>query len=147
MQLTEDGKVFTQIVLEIFKLSGLIAADGDRLTKDLGLTSARWKVLGALSMAGEPMTVAKIAKTMGQTRQGVQRIADEMADAGIVTYRNNPNHKRAKFMVLTDKGNEVYKKLIKIQYPWAEEKAEGIELKEMQMTLRVLKMLTQKFEN
>ncbi|NTV99152.1 MAG: MarR family transcriptional regulator, partial [Chlorobiaceae bacterium] len=129
MQSTEKGAVFPGIVLEVFNLRGLLAAEGDRLTKGLGLSGARRKVLGALSIAGEPVTVAKIARTMGQTRQDVQRISDEMARDGIVEYLENPHHKRAKNMVLTPKGKEVCEQLSELQVPWAEEKSTGTRLK------------------
>ena len=142
----KKADVFTEIVLEIFKLSGLLVVEGDRLTKPLGLTSARWKVLGALSLADESMTVASIARTMGQTRQGVQRIADEMEKEGIVRYKDNPNHKRAKLLTLTSKGKAVFEQLTTIQYPWAEEKSKPIDLKNMETTLCILKGMTKQFE-
>jgi len=143
---TQEGELFTRVVLEVFKLSGLLVVDGDRLTKGMGLTSARWKVLGALFLAHQPMTVAKIAKTMGQTRQGVQRIADEMAKGGIVEYRDNPHHKRAKYLMLTEKGEKTYKQLVEIQVPWAEEKSDGIGLEEMRTTLQTLQAMVRKFD-
>ena len=49
MQHTLEGQRFTEIVLEIFKLNGLLITEGDQITKTLGLSSARWKVLGALA--------------------------------------------------------------------------------------------------
>ncbi|MEC9486361.1 MAG: MarR family transcriptional regulator [Prosthecochloris sp.] len=146
MESTQNGEVFTNIVLEVFKLSGLLVVEGDRLTKETGLTSARWKVLGALFLADQPMTVAKIAKTMGQTRQGVQRIADDMANVGIVEYRDNPHHKRAKYVMLTEKGEKTYKKLVDIQVPWAEEKSSGIDLEKMRTTLQTLQLMVKKFD-
>jgi len=147
MKQIEEGKIFTEIVLEVFKLGGLFVNEGDRLTKPLGLTSARWKILGAISLSEEAMTVAKIAKTMGQTRQGVQRIADEMASEGIVEYQENPNHKRAKLLFVTDKGKSLYESISELQVPWAEKKAEGICLKDLQTTLSTLRQLTKKCES
>ena len=75
MSHTPEGQLFTDIVLEVFKLSGLLALEGDRITDEFGLSSARWKVLGALSFSPSPMTVPQIAAAMGQARQGVQRPA------------------------------------------------------------------------
>ena len=56
---------------------------GNRLGAGAGLTSARWQVLAALALAGRPLTVAQIARTMGLSRQSVQRLVDE-ARAGHV---------------------------------------------------------------
>ncbi len=44
MQSQESHETFTQIVLEIFKLHGLLNAEGDEITKEFGLSSARWKL-------------------------------------------------------------------------------------------------------
>ena len=146
MKNTTEGQIFTDIVLDIFKLNGLLVVEGDRLTKEVGLTSARWKVLGALAMSAEPMTVAGIARKMGQTRQGVQRIADEMAGEGIVNFQDNPQHKRAKNIIITAKGKKMFGALEKIQTPWADKSVGDIKLTELKTTLEVLRKLIQRFE-
>ena len=38
--------LFLDLVLSVFRLNGLLVAEGDAMTEDLGLTSARWKVQG-----------------------------------------------------------------------------------------------------
>jgi DNA-binding MarR family transcriptional regulator len=124
-----------------------LVAEGDRLTKPFGLTSARWKVLGALALAESPITVACIARRMGQTRQGVQRIADELHLQNIICYQDNPNHKRAKLLVLTEKGQDLYTTLNAIQEPWAEEKAKNIQQHDLKKTLSVLNKITAAFIN
>jgi hypothetical protein len=40
------GSSFTALVLEIFRFHRRLLAAGDRLTKPLHLSSARWQVLG-----------------------------------------------------------------------------------------------------
>lgn len=147
MKHSNKGQVFTDIVLEIFKLSGLLVAEGDELTKSLGLSSARWKVLGALAQSDQPMTVPQIAHTMGQTRQSVQRLTDAMAQAGILSYQNNPYHKKAKWVTLTRQGQKIFQLLEQQQIPWANNSAAGISSADMKITLSVLQQMTQYFEN
>jgi DNA-binding MarR family transcriptional regulator len=138
MKHTEQGQLFTQIVLELFKLNGLLVAAGDQITREPGLSSARWKILGALALSNRPMTVPHIAHEMGQTRQSVQRIADAMHKDGFLDYRENPHHKRAKFVVMTDKGKKTYTLLELKQIPWANSSSEAISARDMQITLSVL---------
>src|ERR1700704_2902386 len=76
-----DGLV-TELILEVFRLNGRLLVAGDRLVADLGLTSARWQVLGAVALAAAPMPVAWIARNMGLTRQAVQRIVNELIADG-----------------------------------------------------------------
>jgi DNA-binding MarR family transcriptional regulator len=46
----------------------------------------------------EPRTVADIARRMGMTPQGVQRIADLLVMHELAEYRTNPAHRRAKLL-------------------------------------------------
>jgi hypothetical protein len=45
---------FTELVLEIFRLNGVLLTQGDRLVDDIGLTSARWQVMGAAALSPVP---------------------------------------------------------------------------------------------
>jgi DNA-binding MarR family transcriptional regulator len=138
MQHTQKGRLFTEVVLEIFKVNGLLAAEGDRLTKEFGLSSARWKVLGALEISNIPLTVPQIARVMGLTRQAVQRLADAMEKEGLLAYQNNPHHKRAKYVVLTNRGKEIYHMIGEKQIPWANQNANEMSIADLEVTLSVL---------
>jgi len=143
---TRQGQLFTDLVLEIFKLNGLLIAEGDRLTQGVGLTSARWKVLGAIGLSQTEMTVPQIARTMGQTRQSVQRIADSMSDEGLLMYKNNPAHKRAKLLSLTEEGQKIFDALQQLQSPWANRSAKEISITDLKIALSVIRHLIEKFE-
>src|SRR6266849_7038186 len=102
---TPAGKALTDLILEVFRLHGLLLAAGDRLTHPLGLSSARWQVLGAIQIAGEPLPVAHIARQMGLTRQSVQRTVDLLAQEGLIAFADNPHHRRAKLVGFTPRGS------------------------------------------
>ncbi len=141
-----EGELFTDIVLEVFKLSGLLVQEGDQLTREFGLSSARWKVLGALNFSDTPLTVPQIAGEMGQTRQGVQRLVNEMKAQGLLALKDNPHHQRAKLIVMTEQGREVYRQLEQQQMPWANRIAEGIDSEELRVASSVLQRLTARLE-
>ncbi|WP_215407054.1 MarR family winged helix-turn-helix transcriptional regulator [Vibrio gigantis] len=136
-----NGEVFTKIALEIFKVSGLLNAEGDKLTEELGLSSARWKVMGAIEKSDGLVTVSQIARIMGQSRQATQRVTDIMVKDGLLTWLDNPNHKKAKLVNMTEKGKEAYVLLDKKQEVWAESGAEGIERDELDKALITLKKM------
>lgn len=146
MQRTREGQLFTDLVLEVFKLGGLLITAGDELTKELGLTSARWKVLGALARSGRAMTVSQIAASMGQTRQGVQRLSDAMSKAGILVYEDNPHHKKAKLVAMTSLGRDLFLALERKQIPWANKNSADINAQEMEVALRVLQKMVRALE-
>ncbi|WP_235031635.1 MarR family winged helix-turn-helix transcriptional regulator [Geminicoccus flavidas] len=92
------------LALDTFRLNGALIALGDALVAPLGLTSARWQVMGAIAEAQGALPVAGLARNMGLVRQSVQRIADELAALELVRFAENPHHRRAKLVQLTDKG-------------------------------------------
>jgi MarR family len=65
------GDAATAVVLATFRIGGLLLTAGSRLAAHEGLTAARWQVLGAVALAGRPLTVPQIARRMGLTRQAV----------------------------------------------------------------------------
>ncbi|MEH3146052.1 MAG: MarR family transcriptional regulator [Methylobacterium frigidaeris] len=111
--------LFTDLVLEVFRLNGALLAAGDALTRDLGLTSARWQVLGAVALSGRPLTVAGVARAMGLSRQAVRRVVADLAEAGLVGLEANPDHRRAALVVLSPAGQRAYAQASARQERWA----------------------------
>ena len=141
------GELVTELILEVFRLNGRLLAAGDRLVADLGLTSARWQVLGAIALASSPMPVAWIARNMGLTRQAVQRIVNELVAEGTLALAPNPHHRRAQLVVLTDRGAKLYKAADARQAPWADALADGIAPRALASTLAMLRALRERLES
>jgi DNA-binding MarR family transcriptional regulator len=131
----------TDIILEVFRLNGLLAAYGDALSAPFGLTSARWKVIGAIALEGRPITVAQIARRMGLTRQAVQRLADEMASDGLVRRQENPDHVRAPLIALTQSGAASYAAVSNGYADASERLSAGMSDADLATTLSVVRML------
>lgn len=98
----------SRLSLEVFRLNGALIAAGDALVAPLGLTSARWQVIGAVAEARGGLPVAGIARNMGLVRQSVQRIADELEAEGILHFVPNPHHRRARLVQLTERGAALF---------------------------------------
>ena len=138
--------LFLDLVLSLFRLNGLLIAEGDDMTEALGLTSARWKVIGVIALSNSGLTVPGIARVLGQSRQAVQRITDVMVTDGLLSYQSNPKHKRSVLVVLTEEGKTAYKDLRDVQDPWAIENTEDIPIDELDVGLRLVRRLIQKFD-
>jgi len=123
---TPSGEAFTELLLETFRLNGALLAAGDRIAADVGLTGARWQVLGG-AVKGSTLTVAGIARRMGLTRQSVQRIVDVLLAEGIVAFEENPDHRRAKLVRVTDEGTRRYARLDALQRQWANRVSRGLD--------------------
>jgi DNA-binding MarR family transcriptional regulator len=118
-----QGMVMTELILEIFRVNGQLLEAGDRLTAPLGLTSARWQILGAIEREDRPITVAQIGRRMGLSRQAVQRVVNDLEKSGFVTLETNPDHQRAKLVVPTPSCLETLIELDDIQSQWVNELA------------------------
>ena len=138
---TDAGAAFSQLNVETFRLNGRLLVAGDRLTKDIGLTSARWQVLGTLRRADGEFTVSQIARDMGLQRQSVQRTVDLLEKEGLVKLIDNPRHRRARLVTLTPKGRTTVGKVVRLQAKWANEIAKGIEPDEIAASLATLRKL------
>lgn len=142
-----DAEKLTDLILEIFRVNGRLLGAGDALVADLGLTSARWQVLGAAAMAAVPLPVAHIARNMGLARQSVQRIVNELVADGVVRLAPNPHHARAKLVLATDKGAALFEAARGRQRPWAEALAAGLAGQDLEAATVLLKALQARLED
>src|SRR6202158_6000988 len=115
---TPAGEALTDLMLDLFRATSLILTAGDRLVAPLGLTSARWQILGAIVTAERPQPVAWLARDLGANRQNVQRIINDLHGDGLVVFEPNPHHRRAQLVVLTDKGSQAFHAAMELQTPW-----------------------------
>lgn len=139
-------KLFLDLVRAIFRLNGLLLADGDRMAERVGLTSARWKVIGIVALSSNGVTVPAIARALGQSRQAVQRITDVMASDDLIEYAANPRHKRSSLVKLTEHGQEVYNSLRAVQDPWAIGLTDDVPAAELETALRLMQRLINRME-
>lgn len=140
------GQSLGPLILEIFRLNGELLAAGDALVAEVGLSSARWQVLGAIAMASRPEPVATLARSMGLTRQAVQRVVNDLLDEGLVALEPNPNHKRAHCVVMTFRGGQTYASANHRRDPWLEDLASGMDEQQILQALSVLRQLRQKLQ-
>jgi len=141
---TPAGDALTDLILDLFRVNSLILTAGDRLVVQLGLTSARWQILGAMVAAERAQPVAWLARDMGANRQNVQRIINDLHKEGLVAFEVNPHHRRAQLVFLTDKGKQTFDAAMRLQAPWINSLSEGLSIKDIQTMHRVIIALRKK---
>ncbi|NKM70757.1 winged helix-turn-helix transcriptional regulator [Rhizobium laguerreae] len=145
-QRTPAGTALTDLILDLFRLNNRMINAGDKLVDGLGLTSARWQVLGTVVTAGRPQPVAWLARDMGANRQNVQRIVNDLEKEGLLAFQPNPHHRRAQLVVLTDKGKQTYETAMHLQAPWVDMLSQGLQVEDLKTTHAVMKALRGKLE-
>jgi DNA-binding MarR family transcriptional regulator len=143
------GRAIAGILAETFRLNGRLLEAGDRMTRDLGLSSARWQVLGAVGSgsSGGSDTVASIARRMGIRRQSVQRTVNALRVDGFVVLRENPNHRRARLVKITDKGARALSASFERQTLWAHELSAAVGAEDLDRTLEVMTALRSRLDD
>jgi hypothetical protein len=122
---TPAGEAMTPLILDLLRLNSLIVTSGDRLVAGLGLTSARWQVLGAIDAAGRPQPVHR---------------------DGLLAFEPNPHHRRAQLVVMTPKGRETFAAAMTLQVPWVNHLTDGLTVDEIGALRRVVAGLRERLE-
>jgi DNA-binding MarR family transcriptional regulator len=91
-----------RLARQIFRLDDLLKAGANEIARPAGQTGARWQVLNAVRW--DPKTVADIARSKNVSRQGVQRIVNELVAEGLLIPTKNPKHSRYPLIELTKEG-------------------------------------------
>ena len=144
---TPGGAALTDLILDLFRLNSRMLVAGDRLVAGLGLTSARWQVLGTIVAAERAQPVAWLARDLGAARQNVQRIVNDLVKEGLVAFAANPHHRRAPLVVLTDKGRSTFEAAMGLQAPWVNQLSAGLRAEDIETTRGLMTALRRRLES
>lgn len=136
----------TGLVLDLFKLNNQLLTVGDRLVADLGLTSARWQVLGTIVATDRSQPVAWLARDMGANRQNIQRIVNDLEKEGLVQFQPNPHHRRAQLVVLTEAGRKAFDDAMRLQTPWINNLTVGLRAADIELAHEVIATIRRRLE-
>nr|WP_325059699.1 MarR family transcriptional regulator [Vitreimonas sp.] len=100
---------YAVLVARVFKTAGEMRRTGDAIAAEVGQTQARWQLIWVVSQKTQPVPDA--ARELGVTRQSVQRLADELAEEGVLEFLANPRHQRSPLLRLTKRGEDVLARL------------------------------------
>lgn len=145
-QSTPEADTLTAIMLAVFRINGRLLEQGDQLVGPLQLTSSRWQVLGAVALAGKPLTAPQIADAMGITRQGSQKQLNRMVEEGFLERQPNPSHERSHLYDLTRRGRETFDAAMARHTAWANRLAEGMAGSDLGTTLKTLEFFYRRLD-
>jgi DNA-binding MarR family transcriptional regulator len=100
------------LMADVYELAGRSRRVSERDAAELGTTVARWHVLSVVSQ--DALSVPEIARRLGQVRQGVQRVVDELVADGQLDAVANARRARSPRFRITAAGLRVLERL------WAE---------------------------
>ncbi len=128
------------LVLEEARLLGARQRERQsEIARNSGESRAGWQLLVAAS--GDAGTVPQLARGLGQSRQGVQRVADGLVERGLARYERNPHHRRSPRLQLTEHGTATLAALQREAARRAPDVEQDIEPEDLETTLYVLRAL------
>lgn len=136
-RLTHEGAALLSVLLETFALSFRVREAGKRDGIFAANGAGTWGFLNSLAVQG-PSTVPALAKMRPVSRQHIQQIANDAAAQGLVTFIDNPRHKRSKLVTLTAKGHAHYAELTQSLARFCLKTADGMDTRELEIAARVL---------
>jgi DNA-binding MarR family transcriptional regulator len=136
---TEAGALVTDVILTTFRLNARLLEAAQEFAAKGGITAAWWQVLGGV--LDQPRTVAAIARRMGMTRQGVQRVADLLVANHLGEYRTNPEHRRAKLLACTEAGYWAIRQISFGARPFANRIGAQVATEELRNTVTTMRHL------
>ena len=128
--------MLTSLILKLLELHGVLDEHARLITRPVGQTPVRWKVLGGAEES--PRTVSQIARRMGVDRQGVQRVADALVKEGLIRLEKNPDHRRSPKLLLTPEGQATFDKITCRQMKWVNELARHLPMNDVVRATRTL---------
>ena len=126
----------SRFALSIFWVHGLLMNAGERATKPLGQSNARWQVLGRAEFV--PQTVSQMAREMGLARQSVQRVVDTLVRDGLVRLDSIPTDKRTAHVALTAAGKKVLAEIYERNGLWTQRISQLIPAEEFEKAIESL---------
>jgi DNA-binding MarR family transcriptional regulator len=104
------AEAIADLMLEVAQCFFRIRAIGQKTGLITSWGGGAFGFMRSLALLG-PLTVPQIAQMRPTSRQRMQRLADELAAEGMVTFIDNPKHRRSKLVQLTRKGDARYREL------------------------------------
>lgn len=102
--MSDSQQALIVLVDEVTRLAGRLKGAFADVRREARLNESEMMVLNAVVEAATPPTVPQIGRAFAQPRQLVQRAANSLIEAGLLTTAPNPDHKRAVLLRATETG-------------------------------------------
>ncbi len=144
---TDAGGALIGLVDQVFRLTGRLVEARKMTTQVATLRPPHWLVLTAIVRAATPPSVARIGRSLGHSRQAIRRIAAELEAEGLIAGIDEPNDRRAKVFVPTDRGHGAHGIADREGHDWAARIAAGLSAEALRQASAVLSDIRGRLED
>ncbi len=140
---TPAGDALFDVIVETSRVFFRLRAAGKKIGAVTAWGGGSWGIMRSLRLEGA-QTVPQLARSRPVSRQRIQTLADELAEAGLVAFVDNPAHKRSKLVSLTKAGETACDALTERVMDAANELARDMDETELRAAAKVLHALRAK---
>lgn len=133
------------LMVKTIRLNARLIAFGDKITRDLGMTSARWQVLA--TVAKTPMSALQLARSLDMQRQSVQSTMTRLVDDGLLLLVDNPDHSRAKLARPTKDGVRILEQIWARQATYLAAWSDRLETEDLQVAIATIETVEAAIRN
>ena len=141
MKPTTDAYKTTWLIRRLFRA---MTEKADSYLRDSGITAADRAVMEFL-YPDSALTVPDIARRYQVSRQHVQMTVNRLLEDGLISSRDNPQHKRSPLLHLSDLGRDTFEEIRRNENELIEELFSDIEIADVATTKRTLEILLGNF--
>jgi DNA-binding MarR family transcriptional regulator len=139
---SSDRVAYTEAGASLFQLLRQLEVSLPRLALR-PVSQGRMAILRTLALHG-PLHGSEIARLRAVSRQGVQRLAEQLEGEGLVRSRSHPSTPRARLLELTEAGARAYRELARREARELNALAAGLSPAELRAATRVLRVLAER---
>ncbi|THB68285.1 MAG: MarR family transcriptional regulator [Desulfovibrio sp.] len=125
---------------EVFHLQAVLSEIMDLVHDKAGLRTSHKRVANVIQALGAA-TVPDVAASLHVSRQFVQTVSNELEAQGMLSFQDNPRHKRSRLVVLTDRGHEVLRRSQHLEAQIIQEELPKVGSAEVEQAALLLKTL------
>ena len=129
------------LIADVYELAGLLRRAGEEIAATPGQTQARWQLLSVVSETS--LSVPQAARRLGVTRQGVQRVANDLVASGLATFATNPDHRTSPLLRLTGPGRDALAEITRRARRFNRRLAAAVSEDELATTRQTVRSLTE----
>jgi DNA-binding MarR family transcriptional regulator len=141
MQVAAREDAVAELVLEVAQCFFRVRAMGQQQGLITNWGGGTFGFLRSLAIHGS-LTVPQIARMRPTSRQRMQRLANELAEEGLIEFVENPKHQRSKLVALTPLGNRRFNKMSAVLRGIASSIGRNVSADQVNVSLATLKALS-----
>jgi DNA-binding MarR family transcriptional regulator len=141
-----DDVAERDFVSGVVQLANLLTRRLAPVFEKANITPQQWAVLAALADAGDPTTLAAIARSLLVSKQNMTGMVARLEQLGLVERNENPDDLRSARVQLTRRGRSVVEKLRPAYEKWVGNVA-GLSDRDLQALARTVDRLIEKLND